>query len=445
MNPQSTCRPRSAFTPEHDLHPRPAARRLALRLRHALAALALLVLASPAAAQWTRVPQLPASNVFTVRTQGDTVLACADTSVFVSLDAGATWHPSRSVAGGAGLMMTATVHNGRLYAGTAGQGVFESDDLGATWQTFNEGLTGGLFDSQLDVSTLLVRGDSLYAATFGAGVYVRKLAAGGTWSHFGEAFEPNQASNVVALALGGTRLLAGAGGNGSVFHRDSGEPEWVISWLDNVGLHPGIQAQSVFFTGNGWLVSTLVGVFHSVAGEEPWTLTDLGIGVLRHGAFATRGGQLFGAFDALNAAEIETSDDDGVTWQPLDDLPGVFVISMAAIGNDLYAGRTDGLWRRSIATASVPDAAASGMRLRLAGRQPAGDDLRFIIELPQPGSASLELFDVTGRRAAEPVRGSWGAGTHDVSLDARRLPPGVYEAMLTTGQRRMAVRVVHVR
>jgi hypothetical protein len=230
-----------------------------------------------------------------------------------------------------------------------------------------------------------------------------------------------------------------------VFHRDPGEPAWKISWLDNVGLHPGVQAQSVFFTGSGWLVSTLVGVFHSQAGEEPWTLSGLGIGVVRNGAFATGAGQLFGAFDAVNFAEIETSDDDGVTWTLLDHQPGVFVISLAATGGHLYAGRTDGLWRRSIATASVPDPAAHGPRLRLAGRQPAGDVLRFTLELGEPGEASLELFDVTGRRAAESVRAAWSAGAHDVALDAHRLPPGVYEAMLTAGRHRSAVRVVHIR
>jgi hypothetical protein len=70
------------------------------------------------------------------------------------------------------------------------------------------------------ISSFEVRGDSLFAGTFGAGVYVRSLLGSGGWSHFGEVFEPEQASNVNTLALGNGRLLAAAGSNGSVFWRD---------------------------------------------------------------------------------------------------------------------------------------------------------------------------------------------------------------------------------
>src|SRR6185295_7465957 len=151
-----------------------------------------------------------------------------------------SWRRSSKLPAPVSFVTTAIFDRGHLYAGTPGQGVFVSDNLGVSWRSFNEGLVGGFLDTQRDLSSLVVRGDSLYAGTSGAGVYVRRLGAGATWGHFGEVFEPNQASNVNALALGGTRLLTAAGGNGSVFHRDPGEPEWVISWLDNVGLFPGV-------------------------------------------------------------------------------------------------------------------------------------------------------------------------------------------------------------
>jgi len=163
------------------------------------------------------------------------------------------------------------VRNGRVFVGTAGLGVFVSANLGQTWQAFNEGLVGGFLNTQLDVSDLQVRGDSLYASTLGAGVYVRRLTGVNTWHHFGEEFEPNQASNVRGLAVGGTRLLAAAGGNGSVFFRDPGDADWTVSWLDNVGLRPGLQAFGAVWTGTGWVVATGVGqgVFSSTLGQEP--------------------------------------------------------------------------------------------------------------------------------------------------------------------------------
>jgi hypothetical protein len=188
------------------------------------------------------------------------------------------------------------MRNGTLYAGTNGLGVFTSGDLGQTWHAFNDGLVGGIVDSQLDVSDLEVLGDSLYAGTFGAGVYVRTLAGVGTWHHFGEEFEPNQASNIRHVAVGGTRLLADAGGNGSVFFRDPGNGDWTISWLDNVGLRPGLEAFSTVWTGTGWVVATGVGrgVFTSAQGHEPWTFVDLGLGLVRSSTVATRGHRGFG-------------------------------------------------------------------------------------------------------------------------------------------------------
>jgi hypothetical protein len=69
--------------------------------------------------------------------------------------------------------------------------------------------------------------------------------------------------------------------------------------------------------------------------------------------------------------------------------------------------------------------------------------LRF--ELPAAGSATLEVFDVSGRRVLEPVRGSWTAGEHVVAVDSRSLAPGVYAARLTSAGASATLRLVHVR
>src|SRR5207244_555490 len=160
----------------------------------------------------------------------------------------------------------------------------------------------------------------------------------------------NEASNVNALAVGGTRLLAMGGANGTVLFRDTGAGGWTVSELGNIGLRPGVQGFSAAFTGSGWVVGTTSGVFRSVLGQEPGTVS----------------------------------------------VPG--------------------------------DGGPAGLRFALAGAQPVGDIVRFQFELPEPGRASIEVFDIAGRRAAEPVRVSWSAGTHEVSWDARSLDPGIYEA-----------------
>lgn len=404
----------------------------------------LLAAASPASAQWTRVLDVPEADMFSVWAKGDTIAAGSDSIVYVSTNAGATWKTTAKVAAGVISVQGVVVRNGRLYAGTYGQGVFVSQDLGDTWVAFNQGLAGGLFGTHNFLSDLMVDGDHLYAATAGAGVYRRNLVAG-SWAHFGEQFEPNQASNTNGIAAGNSRLLVSAGANGTVFFRDPGDADWTLSWLDNTGILPGLAALSAIWTGGGWVVGSNIGVFTSPLGQEPWSFVDVGLGTIFSAPLAIRGRHVFAAFGTGATTFIEHSDDDGATWDLLDEQSFTFVYKLAVVGDDLYAGRADGLWRRSTANVSVPPGRTAPLRFAIAGPQPVRDDVRLRFDLPEAGSAAIEVFDVVGRRAGERIAGAWPAGPHEVAWDARGLAPGVYAARLTAGGRQESIRIVHVR
>ena len=409
-------------------------------------ALVLFAFASPAFAQWAPVAGVPATNIFSLFAKGDTILAGADTTVYLSTDAGGTWTRSSKPVASVTSIEAVHVRNGRLYAGTFGQGVFVSDDRGLTWQGYNQGLVGGFFDSQLDLGDFAVRGDSLYAATLGAGVYVRKLTGVTAWSHFGEEFEPNQASAVNGLALGGSRLIASAGNNGMVFLRDPGTPEWTDSFLDNAGLTPGLQAFNAAFNGHGWVVGTNVGTFRSSLGQEPWAFTNPGLGGLFNVGLATIGAEFFAAFSIANFALTEHSSDDGASWQVLDVTPNAFVFRLVASHGVLFAARTDGLWRRTNDGLSTPIAGSPGhVEFALAGAQPVREQARFRFTLVHAGRASIELYDIAGRQAAPRIEGTWPAGPQELAWDARGLEPGVYQALLRTDDARAVVKLVRVR
>jgi hypothetical protein len=307
-------------------------------------ALAALGFAAPVAAQWSRVAAIPATNVFCVVVQEGVIVAGAETAVFVSTDHGTTWRRSAPLAPAVTSIQAVRMNQGRLFAGTFGQGVFVSDDLGVTWNAFNQGLTGGLFNSQLFISSFEVAGCNLLAGTFGAGVYARSLGGGG-WAPFGAVFEPEQASNINTLLLGGTRLVAAGGSNGTVFRRDPGEADWTPSALGPHGALPGIQTHSLFWTGSRWLAGTSSGVFLSASGQEPWSLWSPGVVSLRSSAFAMPGRNLLAAFDLPTEALIASSPDEGVSWHFFEHQPGVFVFALAADGAELYAARADGLWQ----------------------------------------------------------------------------------------------------
>ena len=427
--------------------PLPAARRRVSSLL--LLGLVAIGVASPVSAQWTRVDQVPVANIYSVWTSASTIVAGSDSTVFVSTDGGVNWTTTATVAPGVTSVEAARVHDGRLYAGTRGQGVFVSSDLGATWQDFNQGLVGGVANAQLFVMDLLVRGDSLYAATDGAGPWIRDLASAGTWSHYGNAIDLAQASNMESIAGSPTRLLASGGFNGDVFFRDPGDADWTESLLFNDRLAAGLAPLSAVWTGHSWLVGTNIGVFHSALGQSPWTYFDFGLHPTLFASFALFGGIVLTHFANGEGTGIEYSADDGVTWQVLDSQPATFTYQIAILGDQLYAGRVDGLWRRSVATltgAPAPDGDPStGLHFAILGHRSGQDDVRFRFQLPRAGRVRIDLFDVSGRRVAAALDQTLPAGPNEVSWNASHLASGIYLARLSTAGRSEVVKLVRIR
>ena len=404
------------------------------------ALIALAALAPPASAQWTRVLDVPSTDVFSVTSNGDTLAVAQVSTVSVSIDTGVTWKTSAVVAPNLNRVRTVLVDRGRLYAGTDNQGVFVSDDLGTTWANYSQGISGlGAFV----ITKLIVSGDSLYAATDGGGAWVRNVHAG-TWSHFGNEIDLDQGGNMTTIAASGSRLFGAGGFNGTVFVRDPGQTDWTQSLLFNDRLAPGLAGLAAIWTGRRWVVGSNIGIFHSVTGQEPWTYVDFGIHPTLFVGLATSGNDLFASFGAGGGTLISMSRDDGVTWQNVDTLFSVFVYDIARQGPTLYAGRVDGLWRRSIANvvATPPEITPSRLTFAIAGAQPVGNHVRFAFDLPEASLISIEVFDIAGRRVGEAIHETRPAGHGEAAWDATLLRTGVYHARLVAGTRHATVRLL---
>jgi len=117
---------------------------------------------------------------------------------------------------------------------------------------------------------------------------------------------------------------------------------------------------------------------------------------------------------------------------PIETVPNSFVYQLATEGGDLYAGRSDGLWFRSVAFVSVGGDGAHELRFASIGRQPVHDSAVFHFELPEKGAVAIDVFDVAGRRTPGRIEGVLAAGSHDVTWNTSDLAPGVYMARLST-------------
>ena len=103
---------------------------------------------------------------------------------------------------------------------------------------------------------------------------------------------------------------------------------------------------------------------------------------------------------------------------------------------------SDGLHASSIVDVTVP-----GLSLSLAGARPnpsTGGALAVRFSLRDGSPATLELFDVNGRRVLGRDVGSLGAGEHVIDLAALRLSPGLYLARLAQGGEKRQQRIVIV-
>jgi len=406
--------------------------------------IALLGLASPASAQWTRVTEVQPTDIFTVWVSGDTIAAGADTAVYVSTDAGLTWKRSAKVAAGVTDVRAAFVRNGRLYAGADGQGVFFSDDLGDTWTDFNQGLVGGIGNDQLDIIDLAVRGDSIYTASIGDGPWVRDLHSG-TWSHFGSQMQAFSAGNMNSIVVGGSRLFATGGFNGTVFFSDPGQTDWTLSLLFNDRFAPGLNANNAIWTGSRWVVGGGNGLYQSATGSPPWTFIDFGINPIVFTGFALDENDVWASQGTGGGTLISRSHDGGVTWENVDTLFSQFFYDLAREGTTLYGARVDGLWRRSIAgVVSVPTITPGRLAFAISGAQPVGGRVHFAFELPEAGPISIDVYNVAGRRVGDGIRELRPAGPGSVDWDASSLGSGVYFARLTAAGRHATARLVHI-
>jgi uncharacterized protein (TIGR03437 family) len=143
---------------------------------------------------------------------GATVFAGTDGGVFRSTDDGQSWAAANSGIAGRRVLSFGIV-GGALYIGTEEGGVYRFNTNDASWTL------SGL--ASLSVSALIAQGETLYAATLGAGLY-QSPNGGATWAPINSGLP--ETLNVYTLATNGNRLYAGS--IYGVFVSEDGGANW---------------------------------------------------------------------------------------------------------------------------------------------------------------------------------------------------------------------------
>ena len=381
------------------------------------------------AQQWQQVSQLPSTQVSLLVTSGDTLFAAGLNKIYYTRNDGATWDSTAVIHPALDYITGFCMAHNRMYVASIDRGIWSSANHGQTWQTENAGLAGLGAE---DISSLAVRGDSLYAATYGSGVFVKNTIANNPWS----AYNLNQSwGNVECIVNIENKLFAGAGGNGTValqaYPGDTWKEATFAPFDGNVNIFLGVIKQ-----GNTLLACGTRRLYRSTDEGTNWTPFNPGVGFTGFARFTKIGSRVLALLvKPSGAGYIRYTDDEGETWQEFHaTLTGSSAFDLAYHHGWLYAARGNGLWKMAGTTPVQEIPPASGPETYQNYPNPFSATTVIPFLLPESGKVEITLFNASGT----PVRTVWSgmlsAGKHEIEMDGGDLPAGMYFYRVATGQ-----------
>lgn len=377
------------------------------------------------AQEWQPVTSLPAIEMSALFSKGDTLFAAAKNKVYFTYNNGSDWDSTAIIDPGVDFVKTLFFNKGSLFAGTLTKGIYRSDNLSA-WQADNSGLAGA---GALDISSFANRGDSLYAGTYGAGVFVKKLSESSNWSSYSNGLPW---FNVESLRNIDGKLYAGAGGNGTFSVNTYPNHSWV---------------EKPFATFNGslnffldvirkddvLLAAGMQGLYRSTDNGESWTELNPGTGILGFARLVDAGDKVIANLaKPAGFSFLMYSENEGLDWKTyLPELTGSYGFDIALSGHVLYSARSNGLWRIDLATPVHEQAERLDM-LGPSFPNPFMHSTEIPVRLTQHTRLELLLFNENGDFIKSIWSGEKTAGDHLLSLYDPNLPAGVYFAVLTS-------------
>jgi photosystem II stability/assembly factor-like uncharacterized protein len=261
----------------------------------------------------------------------------------------ATWRPQRAFDGAAAPSSALTpsvavcpANPNVVYLTRWGEGVYRSQDDGATWQPRNGGL-GDLWIYALAVSP--ANCDIVYAATNEHGVW-QSTNGGVSWQPRNNGLG-NLTSRSIALAPGNPQRLF-VGTTGGIWRSDNGGS----SWAPTAGL-PAATVWSLAVASNdpGQVLAAVegAGVYTSINAGVSWQERNTGLSSRRVRTLAIDPADAQHVVVGIDqGGGVYHSSDGGQNWTPLNDGLGnrnVKRIWLAGgMCDRLHAGTTNGAW-----------------------------------------------------------------------------------------------------
>jgi hypothetical protein len=184
--------------------------------------LAVLTASFSAFSQWTRVEQLPSSDISSLYQKDNIFYAGGKNIIYISRNNGLSWDSTNPIPQ-LFLVTSIIVYKNELYATAPHRNVFKSHDSGKTWQgTTWQSLTPGTFPDVADFCEF--RGE-LYAATFGNSVFKLDTSNPSRWLSFSNGLS-SLSANLPVIAANSNAVIAGTLANGIYGQLPANSTSW---------------------------------------------------------------------------------------------------------------------------------------------------------------------------------------------------------------------------
>jgi photosystem II stability/assembly factor-like uncharacterized protein len=257
-----------------------------------------LLLTTSLNAQWQQADNGITNHVYTAigSNYENIFVGSGSVNLYGSADNGSTWNTVTN--GISGMVTMLATSNGNLFAVTA-NGVFLSNNNGATWSLQNNGLP-----SNFAGQSIFADGDTLFSGGYYEVFY--SVNNGSTWTARNTGFPPN--ARVQSFAKNGNTVFAGTNGYG-LFKTTNNGLSWSLTGIGGQQV-PFSEVESVYVFDSKVYASFSGTLYVSSDNGATWTTATNGLNGAYVNYITHRGGTLFvgtytGIFHSL---------DGGSTW-----------------------------------------------------------------------------------------------------------------------------------
>lgn len=185
--------------------------------------IALVFTFSTSFSQWTRVQQLPPSEITSFYHRGDTLYAGGRGIIYISHNNGITWDSTSAILNFPSVTSIIFFQN-ELYAVAPNRRAVKSANAGVTWQEMFSA------DDTLDISDFCEFKGDLYATTFAKSIFKLNPVNRSSWLAFNNGLG-SLSSIVNAIAGTSSTLVAGTSRNGIYDYLSANSTTWEERFL----------------------------------------------------------------------------------------------------------------------------------------------------------------------------------------------------------------------